>query len=164
MYNNIKYKTVTTSLKNLKLYNQNQLILNTNYNNTNNNNIKIYIKTSLNNLFVTYNINNKIITKSIASIGFKGKSKQTQYAYKTFAEIILNDILTNNNNNNIIILDLYLKSLNKKIKPFLTLFKTNNIKINNIYNLTPIPYNGCKKRKISIKKKKKSVIKYLSYF
>ena len=124
--------------------------------------VKIYIKTTLNNMFITYNFNNKIITKSIAALGFKGKTKQTQYAYKTFAENLINELLTLTDKNSIVV-NLYLKSLNKKLKPFFTIFKSNNIKINKIYDVTPIPYNGCKKSKISIKKKKKSVIKYLSY-
>lgn len=169
MYN-IKKQTTNfshnNSLKHLKLYNQLTNYTISDFKQINNNIIKVYIKTTLNNIFITYNFNNKIITKSIASLGFKGKSKQTQYAYKTFAEIISNDFLklnTNDSSNNCIVINLYLKSINKKLKPFLTLFKTNNIKINKIYDLTPIPYNGCKKRKISIKKKKKSIIKYLSY-
>ena len=124
--------------------------------------VKIYIKTTLNNMFITYNFNNKIITKSIAALGFKGKTKQTQYAYKTFAENLINELLTLTDKNSIVV-NLYLKSLNKKLKPFFTIFKSNNIKINKIYDVTPIPYNGCKKSKISIKKKKKSIIKYLSY-
>ena len=159
----------SVQLKYLKLYNQSiniieqkQQFLNI-Y--TSNNIVKIYIKTTLNNMFITYIINDKIITKSVAALGFKGKAKQTRYAYKTFAETIINDLLTlnNNNNKNIIVVNLYLNSLNKKLKPFFTLFKTINIKINKIYDLTPLPYNGCRKRKISIKKKKKSIIKYLSY-
>lgn len=124
--------------------------------------VKIYIKTTLNNMFITYNFNNKIITKSIATLGFKGKTKQTQYAYKTFAENLTNELLALTDKNSIVV-NLYLKSLNKKLKPFFTIFKSNNIKINKIYDVTPIPYNGCKKSKISIKKKKKSIIKYLSY-
>ena len=124
--------------------------------------VKIYIKTTLNNMFITYNFNNKIITKSIAALGFKGKTKQTQYAYKTFAENLINELLALTDKNSIVV-NLYLKSLNKKLKLFFTIFKSNNIKINKIYDVTPIPYNGCKKSKISIKKKKKSIIKYLSY-
>ena len=163
--NNLK---ISQQLKYLKLYNQSDAIIlqkqefNTFLEN-NNQIIKIYIKTTLNNMFITYMINNKIITKSIAGLGFKGKAKQTRYAYKTFAETIINDLLTFDTNNNSIIVNLYLSSLNKKLKPFFTLFKTNNIKINKIFDLTPLPYNGCRKRKISIKKKKKSIIKYLSY-
>lgn len=153
-----------TNINNFKLYEiSNNTILNDLVIQNNKVIINIYIKTTLNNMFITYKIeNNKIITKSIASLGFKGKSKQTQYAYKTFAEILVNDLLNLNKNNNII-LNLYLTSLNKKLKSFFTLFKANNIKINKIYDLTPIPYNGCRKCKISIKKKKKSIIKYLSY-
>lgn len=124
--------------------------------------IQIYIKVTLNNIFVTYFINNKIYTKSIASIGFKGKSKQTIYAYKTFAENILTDLQTLNPNQSLIV-NLYIKSLSKKLKPLYHIFKTNNIKINKIYDTTSQSFNGCRKRKIAIKKKRKSVIKFLSY-
>ena len=164
MYN-IKYnnKQITNN-HNLKLYkNSTEKIQQTIISKINNELlVKIYIKTTLNNMFITYNFNNKIITKSIAALGFKGKTKQTQYAYKTFAENLINELLTLTDKNSIVV-NLYLKSLNKKLKPFFTIFKSNNIKINKIYDVTPIPYNGCKKSKISIKKKKKSIIKYLSY-
>lgn len=169
-YNNTtipqKQNSKTNQLKYLKLYNQSYAIISqrqefNTFLENNNQIIKIYIKTTLNNMFITYMINNKIVTKSVAALGFKGKAKQTRYAYKTFAETIINDLLLLNNDS--IIVNLYLSSLNKKLKPFFTLFKTNNIKINKIYDLTPLPYNGCRKRKISIKKKKKSIIKYLSY-
>lgn len=151
-------------LKYLKIYEQQLFAIEyfLNKNSITKKTIKIYIKTTLNNMFVTYTFNNKIYTKSIASLGFKGKAKQTRYAFKTFSEFLIKNLLEISNNN-ILILDLYLNPLNKKLKSFFTLFKINNIKINKIYDITPIPYNGCRKRKISIKKKKKSIIKFLSY-
>ena len=164
MYNITYNNKQITNSHNLKLYkNSTEKIQQTIISKINNELlVKIYIKTTLNNMFITYNFNNKIITKSIASLGFKGKTKQTQSAYKTFAENLVNELLSLTDKNSIVV-NLYLKSLNKKLKPFFTIFKSNNIKINKIYDVTPIPYNGCKKSKISIKKKKKSVIKYLSY-
>lgn len=164
MYNITYNNKQVTNNHNLKLYkNSTEKIQQTIISKINNELlVKIYIKTTLNNMFITYNFNNKIITKSIAALGFKGKTKQTQYAYKTFAENLINELLALTDKNSIVV-NLYLKSLNKKLKPFFTIFKSNNIKINKIYDVTPIPYNGCKKSKISIKKKKKSVIKYLSY-
>lgn len=164
MYNITYNNKQITNSHNLKLYkNSTEKIQQTIISKINNELlVKIYIKTTLNNMFITYNFNNKIITKSIAALGFKGKTKQTQYAYKTFAENLVNELLSLTDKNSIVV-NLYLKSLNKKLKPFFTIFKSNNIKINKIYDVTPIPYNGCKKSKISIKKKKKSVIKYLSY-
>ena len=164
MYNITYNNKQITNSHNLKLYkNSTEKIQQTIISKVNNELlVKIYIKTTLNNMFITYNFNNKIITKSIAALGFKGKTKQTQYAYKTFAENLVNELLSLTDKNCIVV-NLYLKSLNKKLKPFFTIFKSNNIKINKIYDVTPIPYNGCKKSKISIKKKKKSVIKYLSY-
>ncbi len=164
MYNITYNNKQVTNNHNLKLYkNSTEKIQQTIISKINNELlVKIYIKTTLNNMFITYNFNNKIITKSIAALGFKGKTKQTQYAYKTFAENLINELLTLTDKNSIVV-NLYLKSLNKKLKPFFTIFKSNNIKINKIYDVTPIPYNGCKKSKISIKKKKKSIIKYLSY-
>ena len=164
MYNITYNNKQITNSHNLKLYkNSTEKIQQTIISKVNNELlVKIYIKTTLNNMFITYNFNNKIITKSIAALGFKGKTKQTQYAYKTFAENLVNELLSLTDKNSIVV-NLYLKSLNKKLKPFFTIFKSNNIKINKIYDVTPIPYNGCKKSKISIKKKKKSIIKYLSY-
>lgn len=164
MYNITYNNKQVTNNHNLKLYkNSTEKIQQTIISKINNELlVKIYIKTTLNNMFITYNFNNKIITKSIAALGFKGKTKQTQYAYKTFAENLVNELLSLTDKNSIVV-NLYLKSLNKKLKPFFTIFKSNNIKINKIYDVTPIPYNGCKKSKISIKKKKKSIIKYLSY-
>ena len=164
MYNITYNNKQITNSHNLKLYkNSTEKIQQTIISKVNNELlVKIYIKTTLNNMFITYNFNNKIITKSIAALGFKGKTKQTQYAYKTFAENLVNELLSLTDKNSIVV-NLYLKSLNKKLKPFFTIFKSNNIKINKIYDVTPIPYNGCTKSKISIKKKKKSVIKYLSY-
>ena len=164
MYNITYNNKQVTNNHNLKLYkNSTEKIQQTIISKINNELlVKIYIKTTLNNMFITYNFNNKIITKSIAALGFKGKTKQTQYAYKTFAENLINELLTLTDKNSIVV-NLYLKSLNKKLKPFFTIFKSNNIKINKIYDVTPIQYNGCKKSKISIKKKKKSIIKYLSY-
>ena len=161
MYNITYNNKQVTNNHNLKLYkNSTEKIQQTIISKINNELlVKIYIKTTLNNMFITYNFNNKIITKSIAALGFKGKTKQTQYAYKTFAENLINELLTLTDKNSIVV-NLYLKSLNKKLKPFFTIFKSNNIKINKIYDVTPIPYNGCKKSKISIKKKKKSIIKY----
>ena len=164
MYNITYNNKQITNSHNLKLYkNSTEKIQQTIISKVNNELlVKIYIKTTLNNMFITYNFNNKIITKSIAALGFKGKTKQTQYAYKTFAENLVNELLSLTDKNSIVV-NLYLKSLNKKLKPFFTIFKSNNIKINKIYDVTPIPYNGCKKSKISSKNKKKSVIKYLSY-
>ena len=164
MYNITYNNKQVTNNHNLKLYkNSTEKIQQTIISKINNELlVKIYIKTTLNNMFITYNFNNKIITKSIAALGFKGKTKQTQYAYKTFAENLINELLALTDKNSIVV-NFYLKSLNKKLKPFFTIFKSNNIKINKIYDVTPIPYNGCKKSKISIKKKKKSIIKYLSY-
>ena len=124
--------------------------------------IKCYIKITLNNIFVTYIYNSKIKTISLASLGFKGKSKQTAYALKTFAETLTTEFLTLNQNSSLLI-NIYAQSLNHKLKTFLKIFKSNNLQINKIYDITPIPYNGCRKKKISIKKKKKSIIKFLYY-
>ena len=142
MYNITYNNKQVTNNHNLKLYkNSTEKIQQTIISKINNELlVKIYIKTTLNNMFITYNFNNKIITKSIAALGFKGKTKQTQYAYKTFAENLINELLTLTDKNSIVV-NLYLKSLNKKLKPFFTIFKSNNIKVNKIYEVTPIPYN-----------------------
>lgn len=150
------YQSNTFYLQNYKIFFQ-QLSLNTNI-------INIYIQTTLNNMFITISTKNTILTKSLAAIGFKGKSKQTSYAYKTFAEFLVTELQNfAEQTKSQIIVNIFAKSINHKLKVFLKILNTNNIKINKIYDITPIPYNGCRKKKISIKKKKKSMIKYLSY-
>lgn len=158
--------SLLTNIKPLKIYSTTNL----SYNNTtqlinindSKNLIKCYIKITLNNIFVTYIFNSKIKTISLASLGFKGKSKQTVYAFKTFAETLTTEFLNLSTNSSLFI-NIYAQSLNHKLKIFLKIFKSNNLQINKIYDITPIPYNGCRKKKISIKKKKKSIIKFLSY-
>ena len=157
--NDTNFKTLDKTKKILKIYptqaisHQNYLTILETINETNL--IKCYIKITLNNIFVTYNFNNKIKTISLAALGFKGKSKQTTYAFKTFAETLANEFchLTTSNNFPIII-NIYACSLNYKLKTFLKIFKLNNLKINKIYDVTPIPYNGCRKKKFQLKKKK----------
>ena len=144
---NLSYNIYTTELINI---------------NNSKNLIKCYIKITLNNIFVTYVFNSQIKTISLASLGFKGKSKQTTYAFKTFAETLTTKFL-NLDPNSTLFINIYVQSLNHKLKTFLKIFKSNNLQINKIYDMTPIPYNGCRKKKISIKKKKKSIIKFLSY-
>ena len=158
--------SLLTNIKPLKIYSTTNL----SYNNTtqlinindSKNLIKCYIKITLNNIFVTYIFNSKIKTISLASLGFKGKSKQTVYAFKTFAETLTTEFLNLSTNSSLFI-NIYAQSLNHKLKIFLKIFKSNNLQINKIYDITPIPYNGCRKKKISIKKKKKSIIKFLYY-
>ena len=159
--------TTTTTLANikfLKIYSTENLSYNTyitQLDTINSKNlIKCFINITLNNIFVTYVFNSKIKTISLASLGFKGKSKQTTYAFKTFAETLATEFL---NLHSSVYIDIYAQSLNHKLKTFLKIFKSNNLQINKIYDITPIPYNGCRKKKISIKKKKKSIIKFLSY-
>lgn len=132
--------------------------------NSKNNTIKIYIKKTKNNLFVTIFTNKNIHTKTITTLGFKGRSKQSQFAYKMFGETII-EYLQNlkQNDKNLTVLNIYFRNhYSRRLKP---LIKNINkaIKINNIFNITPIPFNGCRKRKISIKKKRKSIVKLLSY-
>lgn len=126
-------------------------------------NIKLYIKTTLNNIFVTIVTPTQILTQTLAALGFKGKAHQTIYAYKMLAEKNVLDLTKISKTTNILHLNIYVNTLNSKLKPFLKIYNTNNIQIQHIYDITPIPYNGCRKKKIAIKKKKKSVIKYLSY-
>lgn len=132
--------------------------------NTKNNTIKIYIKKTKNNLFVTIFTNKNIHTKTITTLGFKGRSKQSQFAYKMFGETII-EYLQNlkQTDKNLTKLNIYFRNhYSRRLKPII---KNINkvIKINNIFNITPIPFNGCRKRKISIKKKRKSIVKLLSY-
>lgn len=154
-----KYQKQNKNLKitELELHNQFLQHIDKKQSNTN---VKLYIKTTLNNIFVTIVTPTQILTQTLAALGFKGKSHQTIYAYKMLAEKNVLDLMKISNP---VVLNIYINTLNSKLKSFFKIYTANNIQIQHIYDTTPIPYNGCRKKKISIKKKKKSVIKYLSY-
>lgn len=147
--------------KNLNIYN---FIKYKNFYNNSNSTINLYIKKTKNNLFITIYTKKYINTKTITTLGFKGRSKQSQYAYKLFAENITNSLSNlQKNNTNLKNLDIFFcNQYNRRIKSIIQYINT-NIKISNIYNKTSIPFNGCRKRKISIRKKRKSIVKLLSY-
>ena len=103
------YQSNTFYLQNYKIFFQ-QLSLNTNI-------INIYIQTTLNNMFITISTKNTILTKSLAAIGFKGKSKQTSYAYKTFAEFLVTELQNfAEQTKSQIIVNIFAKSINNKLK------------------------------------------------
>lgn len=141
-----------------KFVKNNHITLNKNYI------IKLYIKKTKNNLFITIFTDKLLYTKTITTLGFKGRSKQSQFAYKMLSENIV-DYLQNLKKSNIKYgyLNIYFKNhYSRRLK---SLIRNINkvIKINKICNITPIPFNGCRKRKISIRKKKRSIVKLLSY-
>lgn len=171
-YNNITYNKLKKhhlklhylnfqKKKNLDIYN---FIKYKNYYNNINNTINLYLKKTKNNLFITIYTKKYINTKTITTLGFKGRSKQSQYAYKLFAENITESLINlRKKNPNLTKLDIFFcNQYNRRIKSLIQYINT-NIKISNIYNKTLIPFNGCRKRKISIRKKRKSIVKLLSY-
>ena len=135
--------------------------------NKNNNYFKIYITKTNNNIFITYIFQNKLYYKSITAFGFKGKSKNSKYNCKIFFEYFIKNFYNIYKQTKLPLkTNIYLKNsiLNNNIQNFLKkLNKLQNIlRIQNIYDITNNPYNGCRKRKIAIKKHKKAIIKYLS--
>lgn len=125
---------------------------------------KVYVKTTLHNIFITYTKDNKKYnTKTLSSLGFKGKSKQAFYAYKAFVITTAFALNKLNKSDQPVQVNLYIKFFNFKTKSLIKLYKEHNIRINEIFDVTPIPFNGCRGKKIAIKKKKKSIIKFLTY-
>lgn len=101
----------------------------------------LYIKTTLNNTFVTLtNIKGKI--KSNCSGGkFKNIKKSTAYAAENAISKVLKDCL----NFGVKKIQLFINGIGKSKKTTIKIIKSFGIKILIIENITPVPYNGCRK-------------------
>lgn len=109
----------------------------------------IYIKTTINNTFITLtDIKGKI--KSMYSggkLGYKGAKRSTTYAAESAILKISKDCL----NQGVKKIQLFFNGIGKPKKMFLKTIKNNGIKILTLNDITPIPYNGCrlpKKRRV----------------
>nr|YP_009118081.1 ribosomal protein S11 [Malawimonas californiana]AJF22875.1 ribosomal protein S11 [Malawimonas californiana] len=109
----------------------------------------IYIKTTLNNTFITLtDIKGQIkATCSGGKLGYKGSKRSTVYA----TENILLKILKTCLNSGVKKVQLFFNGIGKPKKMFIKLIRKNGIKIIALNDITPIPYNGCrlpKKRRV----------------
>ncbi|KAK8802169.1 hypothetical protein WA158_002657 [Blastocystis sp. Blastoise] len=108
-----------------------------------NKNINIYIKCDTNNTFVTYKTN-KTRIMSIGALGFSGFKKKSFYAAISLGKFIGDELKKQGFTN----VNIKIKGIPVKLTGIFKGLIETGIKINNIYDITPKPFNGCKKRKI----------------
>jgi len=103
---------------------------------------KLYIKTTLNNTFITLTDlkGNVLFFYSAGKFGFKGSKKSTNYV----AEYIFSYIIRNCINLKIKGLFIYINGISNRVKNSIKKIKTPKIRIFSIYNNTPIKFNGCR--------------------
>jgi|APLak6261660806_1056025.scaffolds.fasta_scaffold61432_2 small subunit ribosomal protein S11 len=103
---------------------------------------KLYIKTTLNNTFITLTDlkGNVFLFYSTGKLGFKGAKRSTSYA----AESVLSYIIKNCMSLGIKGLFLYINGINNIINTSINKFKSYKIRIFRINNYTPINFNGCR--------------------
>lgn len=107
----------------------------------------LYVNSSLNNTLVTLtNLKGKVLlSKSCGSLGFKGKKKRTsKFAIKSTLDSIIS-VVKNYGSSRII---LCLNGFAKARFSVINLLKANRLKILGIRDITPIPHNGCRARKL----------------
>ncbi|MFI4878787.1 MAG: 30S ribosomal protein S11 [Candidatus Carsonella ruddii] len=105
----------------------------------------IYINSTFNNSISTLtNINgNTLAWVSSGSVGFKGPKKNTSLALQNISEKI--SLLTIKNN--IKIVDIYIKGISLGKELVLRIINNSGIYIRSITDITPLPHNGCRKKK-----------------
>lgn len=108
-----------------------------------NKNIIVYITCNPNNTFITYKTNKtKVI--SLGSLGFTGFKKKSFYAAISLGKFIGNEL----RKQGFITIDVKIKGLPMKLTGIFKGFIETGLKINKVFDITPKPFNGCKKRKI----------------
>ena len=106
-------------------------------------NITLYIKCNTNNTFVTYKTN-KTKIMSIGGLGFSGFKKKSFYAAISLGKYIGDELKKQGYNT----VDVKIKGIPLKLTGIFKGLIETGIKINQVYDITPKPFNGCKKRKI----------------
>lgn len=107
----------------------------------------LYLKSSQNNTIVTLtNLRGKVeITKSCGCLGFQGKKKRsTKFAIESTLFSVIQKIKELQWNR----VAVYLNGFAKGRFYILNCLKKNNLKLGVIRDVTPIPHNGCRRKKV----------------
>lgn len=106
----------------------------------------IYLNSSFNNTISTLTDlkGNTLGWVSAGVLGFKGPKKSTSLASQIISEKISNLAI----NKNIKIVDIYIKGLSIGKEIILRIINNCGIFIRSITDITPLPHNGCRKKKI----------------
>ena len=107
----------------------------------------LHIKSSFNNTLITgTDLKGKVLfVKSCGSLGFHGKKKRsTKFAIESTLEVAISKLKEYNFKK----IMLHLNGFAKARFTVINSFKKSNIKIAGIYDITPIPHNGCRPKKL----------------
>lgn len=107
---------------------------------------KAYIQATYNNTIVTItDLNgNTIAWSSAGQVGFKGPKKATPYA----ASVIVKNLVEKIKNIDLKSVEIFVKGVGAGREAAIRAFNANNINVSSIKDITPIPHNGCRPRKV----------------
>jgi len=107
---------------------------------------KAYIQATYNNTIVTItDLNgNTIAWSSAGQVGFKGPKKATPYA----ASMIVKKLVEKIKNIDLKSVEIFVKGVGAGREAAIRAFNANNINVSSIKDITPIPHNGCRPRKV----------------
>lgn len=107
---------------------------------------KVYVSSSYNNTLVTLtNQRGQVLAwKSAGSVGFKGAKKATSFAASKVAEAIANIC----KKLGIEKIEVYIKGIGAGRESAVRTLVTQGLNVSSIKDVTPIPHNGCRPKKI----------------
>jgi len=107
---------------------------------------KIYISSSYNNTIITIaDAKGQVLaTKSAGSVGFKGTKKATSFAASRVAEAIINICRKLALGK----IEIFIKGIGAGRESALRTLVNHNLNILSIKDITPIPHNGCRSKKV----------------
>ncbi len=105
-----------------------------------------HVQASFNNTIVTISdANGNVLAQSSAGrLGFKGPKKSTPYA----ASIIVRDVCEKAKKYGLLELSVFVKGVGSGREGALRALHTSGLTINALKDVTPIPHNGCRPRKV----------------
>ncbi len=108
-------------------------------------NANIYIKSGFNNTLLTVTTEEgKVLARSSAGgCGFKGTKKSTPYAAQVAAEKLVEKVVPYG----IEKIDVYVKGVGPGREQSIRGLVSGDFKIGRIMDITPIPHNGCRKKR-----------------
>lgn len=107
---------------------------------------KAYIQSTYNNTLITITdlVGNVVAWSSAGSIGFKGPKKATPYA----ASLVARDIAGKIRDTGLREIDVYIKGIGSGRESAVRALNNEGLSVISIKDVTPIPHNGCRARKI----------------
>jgi len=105
----------------------------------------IYVVSSFNNTIVTATDveGNAVAWSSAGAIGFKGGKKSTPYA----AQLVAKAVVQKAKDNGMRSVSIFLKGRGPGKEAALKEFQGSDIEVKAVQDITPVPHNGCRKKK-----------------